>query len=370
MSLRIPAELLPADGRFGSGPAKIRTEALEYLALRSDIMGTSHRRDPVKRLVADVQQGLADLYDLPDGYEVVLGNGGSTVFWDAAVCSLIEQRSAHAVFGEFSRKFATAAKRAPFLAGPAITEAPAGSSCLPEAQDGVDAYAWPQNETSTGACAPVERPDGDGLVLVDATSAAGGMRADISQTDVYYFAPQKNLASDGGLWCAFASPAAIETAAKIADSGRWVPESLDFSVAVRNSRAHQTLNTPAIATLLLLDEQLTWLHGNGGLGFAVRRCSGSSQMLYDWAERHPHARCFVTEPGRRSPVVATIDFDDSVNAAHLCEVLRSNGIVDIEPYRGLARNQIRVGTYASVDPSDVEALIACLDWAIERLISA
>lgn len=364
--MRIPHDILPADGRFGSGPAKVRSEALDYLALRADLLGTSHRQAPVRQLVATVQESLAALYDLPDGYEVVLGNGGSTLFWDIAVSSLIERRSAHAVFGEFTRKFATAATRAPHLEPPHITEVSPGLACLPEAGD-ADAYAWAHNETSTGACADVRRV-GDGLVLIDATSAAGGMHADIAATDVYYFAPQKNFSSDGGLWLAFASPAAIERAERIKAAGRWIPESLDFTLAVRNSRQHQTLNTPALATLLLLEDQVAWMLDNGGLAFTEQRCRASSDAMYSWAEAHPLASPFVA-PEHRSPVVATIDFVPEVDASELCRTLRANGIVDVEPYRGLARNQIRVGTYASVDPDDAAALCACLDYVLDRIIS-
>ena len=366
MNLRIPAELLPADGRFGSGPAKIRPGALEYLGMRSDLLGTSHRQAPVRRLVRDIQQGLAELYGLPGGYEVVLGNGGSTLFWDVAVSSLIENRSAHAVYGEFTRKFAKAATRAPHLVPPSITEAPAGSATFPSITGDADAYAWAHNETSTGAAMPVRRLAEDALMLIDATSAAGAMPADISECDVYYFAPQKNFSSDGGLWLALVSPSAIERAARIKESGRWIPESLDFSVAVSNSRQHQTLNTPALATLLLLEDQINWLLDSGGLDFAERRCRESTGMMYAWAQANPLAAPFVS-PEHRSPVVATIDFVPEVDAATLAATLRDNGIVDVEPYRGLARNQIRVAAYASVDPGDVAALCACLDYVLERI---
>lgn len=365
MTLRIPADLLPADGRFGSGPSKVRPEALEYLALRADLMGTSHRQAPVRDLVAAVQDALARLYSLPDGYEVVLGNGGATQFWDIAVSSLVERRSSHAVFGEFSRKFATASARAPHLDEPLVTEVSPGSAALPRPGD-ADVYAWPQNETSTGACASVRRVADEGLMLVDATSSAGGMAADIAETDVYYFAPQKNFASDGGLWFAFCSPAAIERAERIKASGRWLPETLDLSVAVDNSRRHQTLNTPAIATLLLLEDQLGWLEANGGLEFAVARCVESSSRLYEWAEQHPLTRPFV-RPEHRSPVVATIDLDDSVRWADVSAILRANGVVDVDPYRGLNRNQLRIGVYASVDPDDVTALTRCLDVVLDSL---
>ncbi len=365
MSIQIPQELLPDDGRFGSGPAKVRAEALEYLSMRGDLMGTSHRQAPVRDLVRTVQEGLAELYRIPDGYEVVLGNGGSTLFWDMAVSSLIEQRSAHGVFGEFTRKFAKAAGRAPHLVEPVITEVPAGRVAVPAAAD-VDAYAWAQNETSTGAAAPISRV-GDGLILIDATSSAGGMEAPIADTDVYYFAPQKSFSSDGGLWLAFASPAAIERAERIKASGRWIPEILDFTLAVNNSRQHQTLNTPALATLLLLEDQIGWMLDLGGIGAVAERCVASTSTLYRWAEARDFASPFVADEADRSPVVATIDLDERIDAKQLIGVLRDNGIVDIDPYRALKRNQLRIACYASVDPADVEALTACLDHVIERL---
>lgn len=365
MSIQIPDDILPLDGRFGSGPAKVRPEALDYLSLRGDIMGTSHRQAPVRELVQAVQESLAELYRIPEGYEVVLGNGGSTLFWDLAVSSLIEERSAHGVFGEFSRKFAKAAARAPHLGEPILFEAEPGSVAIPEPAD-ADAYAWAQNETSTGAAAPVRRV-GDGLVLIDATSAAGGVDADISQSDVYYFAPQKNFSSDGGLWLAFASPAAIERAERIKASGRWIPETLDFSLAVKNSRQRQTLNTPAIATLLLLEDQLNWMLDFGGIEAIAARCAQSSGLLYRWAEEREFASPFVADPAHRSPVVATIDLNDSVDAKAVIAELRANGIVDVDPYRALQRNQLRVGCYASVDPEDVGLLTECLDYIIERL---
>lgn len=365
MQIVIPQELLPSDGRFGSGPAKIRPEALGRLASRNDIMGTSHRQAPVRNLVRSVQESLAGLYRIPEGYEVVLGNGGASLFWDMAVCSLIERRSAHGVFGEFSRKFATAAARAPHLEGPVITEAEPGAVALPSPCD-ADVHAWAHNETSTGAAAPVRRI-GDGLVLIDATSAAGGIDADIAQTDVYYFAPQKNFSSDGGLWLAFVSPAAIERAGRIESSGRWVPESLSLTTAVENSRRHQSLNTPALATLLLLEDQLHWMLGLGGMDAVAARCRESASALYTWAEARDFASPFVADPAHRSPVVATIDLDEGIEAKAVIAALRANGIVDIDPYRALDRNQLRVGCYASVTPSDAEALTGCLDHVIERL---
>ncbi len=363
--IAIPQELLPADGRFGSGPAKVRPRALQHLVARADVMGTSHRQAPVRGLVADVQQRLAQLYHLPEGYEVVLGNGGSTLFWDMATFSLIAQRSGHGVFGEFSRKFAAAAARVPFLEEPEVIEAAAGSVALPEPGQ-ADALCWAQNETSTGAAAPVHRI-GDGLVLVDATSAAGGMEADISQVDVYYFALQKNFSSDGGLWFAFASPAAVERAERLKSGGRWIPAILDFQSAITNSRAHQSLNTPAIATLLMAQDQLVWMEELGGLGAVAARCRTSTSILYDWAEASEVASPFVAEPAHRSPVVATIDLDESIDAKRVISVLRAHGVIDIDPYRALQRNQIRVGCYASVDPDDVRALTRCLDFVMAEV---
>lgn len=363
--IAIPAELLPSDGRFGSGPAKVRPRALQHLLARADVLGTSHRQAPVRELVADVQQRLAALYRLPDGYEVVLGNGGATLFWDMATFSLIEQRSGHGVFGEFSRKFAKASASTPFLADPEVVEAQAGSVALPEPGQ-ADAVCWAQNETSTGAAAPVRRI-GEGLVLVDATSAAGGMEADISQTDVYYFALQKNFSSDGGLWFAFASPAAIERAERIKAGGRWIPAILDFTTAVDNSRKHQSLNTPAIVTLLLAQDQLVWMEQMGGLPAVVERCRRSTSILYEWAASRPFASPFVAEEAHRSPVVATVDLDQGIDAKRVISVLRQNGVVDIDPYRALQRNQIRVGCYSSVEPDDVVALTRCLDHVVEQV---
>lgn len=365
MHIQIPEELLPVDGRFGSGPAKVRPEALEYLAMRGDIMGTSHRQAPVRDLVGTIQDELAALYDLPEGYEVVLGNGGSTLVWDLAVSSLIERKSAHGVCGEFSRKFATASAAAPHLDEPAIFEVPAGSVALPEPCD-ADVYAWAHNETSTGAVSPVERI-ADGLMVVDGTSAAGGIQVDVAATDLYYFAPQKNFSSDGGLWLAFASPAAIERAERIKASGRWIPQSLDFTLAVKNSRQRQTLNTPALATLLLLEDQLGWMMELGGLPAVAQRCATSTSILYRWADERDFASPFIENPDFRSPVVATIDLDESIDAKAVIAQLRHNGIVDVDPYRALNRNQLRVGCYGSVDPEDVEALTLCLDYVIERL---
>jgi len=369
--LVIPDHLKPRDGRFGSGPSRVTAEALAALAAPGSVMGTSHRQAPVKSLVARIQDNLATLYRLPDGYQVVLGNGGSNLFWDIAVSCLIEHRSAHGAWGEFGRKFVEAVAAAPFLDEPVSYDAPFGQAATMVPAEGVDVYAWPQNETSTGVCAPVRRLSGpevaDGaLMLIDATSSAGGMDADIGQTDAYYFAPQKNFASDGGLWVAFCSPAALERSARLTEQ-RWVPPMLNLSVAAENSALHQTLNTPALATLALFDHQLTWLLENGGMGFSEARTQASSGALYAWAEAKPFVRPFVADPAQRSPVVVTLQFDETVDAKALTSVMRANGIVDIEPYRSAGPNQIRVGCYAAVDPADVDALIACLDWAIERL---
>ncbi|MDR0435942.1 MAG: phosphoserine transaminase [Propionibacteriaceae bacterium] len=367
----IPRALLPYDGRFGSGPAKIRHEALTALGAAHNLMGTSHRQQPVKDLVASVQGQLAELYALPTGYQVVLGNGGATLFWDLAACSLIERRAAFGVCGEFSRKFADSVAAAPFLDTPVCYEVEAGRSIVPTATPGCDTYAWAQNETSTGAIAPVIRPAGadtDALVLIDATSAAGGMNADIAATDAYYFAPQKNFGSDGGLWLAFLSPAAWERAERIkAAKKRWMPPLLDLTLATANSAQNQTYNTPAIATLFLLDQQLRWMLAQGGMPFITTRVGESSSHIYAWAEANPLATPFVADPTMRSPVVCTIDFDESVATATLLQVLRANGVVDIAPYRSLGRNQLRIGVYAAVNPDDVRALTTCIDYVLERL---
>ncbi|HYO38920.1 MAG TPA: phosphoserine transaminase [Nocardioidaceae bacterium] len=370
-SLPLPDELLPSDGRFGSGPSKIRPEALQALAgTGATLLGTSHRQAPVKGLVGRVKEGISALFSLPEGYEVVLGNGGATAFWDVATFGLIRERSQHLSFGEFSAKFATAARQAPFLGDPTVVESPPGSVPAPRAEAGVDVYAWAHNETSTGVMAPVQRVDGadeDALVVIDATSGAGGLPVDLSQVDAYYFAPQKSLASDGGLFLAVLSPAALERAARISASGRWVPAFLDLSTAIENSRKDQTYNTPSVATLFLMAEQLDWLNEHGGLEFAVSRTSDSSSRLYTWAEKTDYTSPYVADPDQRSLVVGTIDFDDGVDAAAVASVLRDNGIVDVEPYRKLGRNQLRVAMYPAVDPSDVEALTRCIDHIVARL---
>ncbi|HJX43113.1 MAG TPA: phosphoserine transaminase [Geodermatophilus sp.] len=371
MTLQIPTGLLPADGRFGCGPSKVRPEALQALA--SDgaaVLGTSHRQAPVKALVRQVREGLTELFGLPDGYQVVLGNGGSTAFWDAATLGLVRTRSAHGSYGEFSAKFASGVAEAPFLEEPVVARAAPGSLALPEGQPGIDAYAWAHNETSTGVMAPVERPAGadDGaLVLIDATSGAGGLPVDVARSDVYYFAPQKSFASDGGLWIALMSPAALDRVTEIRASGRWIPAFLDLSIAVENSAKDQTYNTPAVATLFLLADQVRWMLGLGGLDGAVARSRESSGRLYGWAEESAYATPFVADPAHRSLVVGTVDFQESVDAAAIATTLRANGVVDVEPYRKLGRNQLRVGMFPAVDPDDVSALTACIDFVVEKL---
>ena len=370
-ALQIPRDLLPADGRFGAGPSKIQGGHLDALAATGrTLMGTSHRQEPVRALVRRVRTGLADLFALPEGHEVVLGNGGATAFWDVATAGLVERRSQHVSFGEFSAKFAAATAAAPWLEEPSVVAADPGRLAAPVAEAGVDAYAWAHNETSTGVMAPVVRPAGtdDGaLVVVDATSGAGGLPVDVAQTDVYYFAPQKSFASDGGLWLALMSPAAIERAERIAASDRHIPAFFDLPTAITNSRLDQTYNTPAVATLFLMAEQLDWMNGAGGLDAMVGRTTASSDALYTWAEKSEVAYPFVTEPAHRSLVVGTIDFEKPVDATRLAAVLRANGIVDTEPYRKLGRNQLRIAMYPAVDPADVEALTACIDWVAERL---
>jgi phosphoserine aminotransferase len=365
----IPTDLLPADGRFGCGPSKIRPEQVAYLAgPGAELLGTSHRQAPVKNLVRRVREGLSDLFRLPDGYEVVLGNGGSTAFWDAAAFSLIEKRSENLVFGEFGGKFAAAAK-APWLDAPHVIEAPGGSRSEVEVVEGVDVYAWPHNETSTGVMAPVRRVRGDegALTVVDATSAAGGVDIDASESDIYYFAPQKNFASDGGLWLALFSPAAVERVERVAASGRYIPEFLSIKNTIDNSRLNQTLNTPALSTLLLLENQLEWMNGNGGLAWASARTAESSNALYSWAESVDYAAPFVTNPEHRSQVVVTIDFDDAIDAAAVAKTLRANGIVDTEPYRKLGRNQLRVATFTAIEPDDVRKLIGSIEFVVGQL---
>lgn len=369
--LRIPAELLPADGRFGSGPAKVRPVALAALGQRNDLMGTSHRQAPVKTLVGNIRAMLGELYAMPDGYEVVLGNGGAAQFWDIAACSLIERRASMALFGDFGRKFVKAVTDTPFLDDPLVTEVEFGTVVLPAAADDVDVYAWPHNDTSTGAKAPVHRIEGaasDALTLVDGTSAAGGMALDLTAVDAYYFAPQKNFSSDGGLWIALASPAAIDRAQRVEKlPGRWVPTSLSFSQAAGYSVKDQTVNTPAVATLILLEDSLRWMLDNGGLEFVIKRTEQSSSTLYDWADAHPLITPFVAKVDERSPLVVTLNVDESIDVAELCRVARANGIVDIDPYRGINPHQIRISAYAAVDPADVAALTKCIDWILDRI---
>lgn len=367
---RIPADLLPRDGRFGSGPSKVPPGHLDALAATGrTLMGTSHRQAPVRALVGRVREGLAELFSLPDGYQVVLGNGGATAFWDVATYALVRERSQHLVFGEFSAKFANAVTAAPWLAEPSVIASEPGTRPDPVAEDGVDVYAWAHNETSTAVMAPVRRPpdiDPDALVLVDATSGAGGLPVDIAETDVYYFAPQKSFASDGGLWLATFSPAALDRAAAIAASDRHVPAFFDLATAIENSVKNQTYNTPAVATLFLMAEQLDWMHAEGGLAGMVARTTASSHALYGWADASEHASCFVAEPSDRSLVIGTIDFTEAVDAARLSAVLRENGVVDTEPYRKLGRNQLRIGMYPAVDAADIEALTRCIDWVVEH----
>ena len=367
--LEIPAALLPADGRFGCGPSKVRPEQLAFLAgPGAAVLGTSHRQAPVKQLVGRVRAALGELFSLPEGYEVILGNGGSTAFWDAASFGLIERRAELAAFGEFGQKFAKAAG-APWLEAPEVRSGTPGTRSSVVGGPGLDVFAWPHNETSTGVQSPVRRIDGDAgaLTVIDATSAAGGILVDPTQFDVYYFAPQKNFASDGGIWFALVSPAAVERIERIAASGRYIPDFLSLKQALDNSRLEQTLNTPALSTLLLLDSQLEWMHGQGGLAWADERTRRSSGILYDWAEATPVATPFVADPASRSQVVVTIDFDDSVDAAALAKTLRANGIVDTEPYRKLGRNQLRIATFTAIEPDDVQALTASIDWVLERL---
>jgi phosphoserine aminotransferase len=369
--VQIPADLLPRDGRFGSGPSKIQTSHLDALAATgSSLMGTSHRQAPVKDTVGRVREGLAALFQLPEGYQVVLGNGGATAFWDIATHGLIRERSQHLSFGEFSSKFAKAAAAAPWLAEPSVITSDPGSRPDAVAEDGVDAYAWAHNETSTGVMAPVVRPDGaadDALVLVDATSGAAGLPVDPTEVDAYYFAPQKGFASDGGLWVALMSPRALARVGEIAATDRHVPAFFDLPTAIDNSAKNQTYNTPSVATLFLMAEQLDWMNSQGGLKGMVERTTTSSSTLYEWAERTSYTTPYVENPEHRSLVVGTIDFDDAIDAAAIAKVLRANGVVDTEPYRKLGRNQLRIAMYPAVDPEDVEALTACIDFVVEHL---
>jgi phosphoserine aminotransferase len=373
--LVLPDEMKPADGRFGCGPSKVRPEALAALASDgAGVMGTSHRQKPVKALVGEIRAGLRELFSLPDGYEVALGNGGATAFWDAAAFGLISERSLHLAFGEFSQKFATVAKDAPFLGEPVVVSAEPGDAPDPAsvgeqvAEAGADVIAWAHNETSTGVMTQIVRPDGagDALVLIDATSGAGGLPVDVSQADAYYFAPQKSFAADGGLWIALLSPAAQERVVQLDASERWIPSFLSIKTALENSLKDQTYNTPAVATLFLLAEQIRWMLEEGGLDWCVKRSRLSSEQLYGWAERSGYATPFVADPAKRSLVVGTIDFADQVDAAQIAATLRANGIVDVEPYRKLGRNQLRVGMFPAVEPADVQALTGCIDYIVEQ----
>jgi phosphoserine aminotransferase len=368
--LKIPETLKPRDGRFGCGPSKIRPEALAHLAgSGSSILGTSHRQKPVKNVVAQVRRGLTSLFNLPDGYEVVLGNGGSTAFWDIATFGLIEKKSQHLSFGEFSSKFASAAKEAPFLDDPSIIKSEPGTHPLPVVEVGIDTYALTHNETSTGVAMTIKRPadTAGALVLVDATSAAGGLDVDAHEFDTYYFAPQKSFASDGGLWLALMSPAAIARVTKIKESGRWVPAFFDLNIAIENSRLDQTYNTPAVTTLMLLAEQIEWMNVNGGMKFAAGRSAKSAEIIYGWAEKTSYTTPFVADPSMRSKVVATINFDESLDALEIAKTLRVNGIVDTEPYRKLGKNQLRIGMFPSVDPDDIAALTKCIEFIVENI---
>ena len=367
----IPADLRPADGRFGSGPTKLRPEQVAALAAAGQkLLGTSHRQAPVRAVVQRVREGLAQLFGPPADYLVVLGNGGTTAFWDAAAFGLIDHRAQHLSFGEFSAKFAKVTRAAPWLADPSVVASEPGTHPLPHAEAGIDAYALTHNETSTGVAMPVRRVAGSdegALVLVDATSAAGGIAVDAAQFDTYYFAPQKCFGADGGLWIALMSPAAVERVARIAASDRFIPEFLSLQMAIDNSRLQQTYNTPAVGTLILLADQVEWMLANGGMAWTTERTAASSGILYNWAEKSPVATPFVADPAQRSQVVVTIDFADSVEADAVSKALRANGIVDTDSYRKLGRNQLRIGTFPAVDPSDVEALTACIDYVIDRL---
>lgn len=365
----LPAELLPVDGRFGCGPSKVRPEQIEAIvAGGSTIMGTSHRQPAVKNVVGSLREGLAELFSLPEGYEIVLSLGGATAFWDAATFGLIEKKSGHLAFGEFSQKFATASKKAPWLDEPTVIQGEPGTVPAFAAMPGTDVVAWAHNETSTGAMAPVVRPAeaGDALVVVDATSGAGGLPVDMSQADVYYFSPQKCFASDGGLWFAAMSPAALDRVEKIAASDRFIPDFLSLKLAVDNSRANQTYNTPAVASLLLMDNQVQWMNAQGGLASMVERTSANAKAIYDWAEARPEATPFVADPAARSLVVATINFDDSIDAAQIAKILRANGVLDVEPYRKLGKNQLRVGMFPAIDTADVVTLTRAIDHILDQ----
>ena len=369
--IHIPAEFIPADGRFGAGPSKVRAEQVTALSeVWQSFLGTSHRQKTVKSEVGRLRAGLTSLFALPEGYEVVLGNGGSTAFWDIAAFGLIKDRAQFLTVGEFGAKFADGVQKAPYLGEPTIINTAPGEAPAFAAEAGIDAYCSPHNETSTGVAIPPHRPagaDADAIVIIDATSGAGGLPVDTSQFDTYYFAPQKSFGSDGGLWFALMSPAAIERAASISASGRWIPPFLDLQIAIDNSRLDQTYNTPALATIFLMAEQVDWFNANGGLDWCTARTAESSGILYDWAEANPIATPFVSDPAKRSAVVATIDIDDAIDATLITKALRANGIVDTEPYRKLGRNQLRIGVFPSVEPDDVRALTKCIDYIISQL---
>ncbi len=373
-TLQIPRPLLPADGRFGSGPSKVRAQAVGVLAARAPAyLGTSHRQEPVRHVVGRIRSGLADLFALPDGYEVALGNGGTTAFWDAATFCLVERKSQHLAFGEFSARFAERTRAAPFLEDPEVLVSEPGTFPRPVVDAAVDTYCLTHNETSTGVQMAVRRPlasDGTpagGLVLVDGTSAAGGLRVESAEFDAYYFAPQKCFGSEGGLWLALLSPSAIGRIERLSATGRFVPAFLDLAIAVTHSRLRQTYNTPALATLLLLDEQVQWFLANGGLDWAASRADRSAEIVYGWAERSSYAQPFVRDPAERSHVTAAVDFDEQIDALEVAAILRANGIVDTESYRKLGRNQLRIALFPSIEPADVEALTSCIDWVVERL---
>jgi phosphoserine aminotransferase len=369
-ALSIPADLLPQDGRFGCGPSKVRPAQIDYLAsIGRTVLGTSHRQAPVRNLVGEVRRGLSDLFNLPEGYEIILGNGGSTAFWDIAAFGLVRQRAQHLAFGEFSAKFGSVTQKAPFLGPSTIIKGEPGTLPTPSAEAGIDVYAWAQNETSTGVMAPVNRvagADEGALVLIDATSGAGGLPVNVAESDVYYFGPQKCFAAEGGLWLAAFSPAALSRVDEIAASGRWVPDFFSLPTAISNSRLNQTYNTPAVSTLALLANQIGWMNDQGGLDWAVKRTTDSSSRLYAWAEATAYTSPFVAAPSARSLVVGTIDFSDEVDAAAVAKVLRANGVVDVEPYRKLGRNQLRVGMFPAVDPEDISKLISSIEYVVEH----
>ena len=371
-TVSIPTELLPQDGRFGCGPSKVRPAQVDYLAsIGRTVLGTSHRQAPVRNLVGDVRLGLADLFSLPEGYEIILGNGGSTAFWDIAAFGLVRERAQHLAFGEFSTKFGSVTQKAPFLGDSTIIKGEPGTLPTTSAEAGIDVYAWAQNETSTGVMAPVNRVEGadeGALILVDATSGAGGLPLDVAESDVYYFGPQKCFAADGGLWLAAFSPAALARVDEISASGRWVPDFFSLPTAITNSRLNQTYNTPAVATLALLSSQVAWINDNGGLDWAVNRTTDSSNRLYEWAEATPYTSPFVADPAARSLVVGTIDFTDEVDAAAVATVLRANGVLDVEPYRKLGRNQLRVGMFPAIDPEDISKLISSIEYVVSQIV--